>query len=155
MSKIKYINLEPFPEANFTSDINTKDHNYDLHTLADFVLTTYNVEKRKASIVWKYPGRWGISNDNPFKDNTEYKKNNDIESVQRYIALNFNNVIKYAVKPRDPEMPFSEDDCLSQILTYDSEDNYNEDVLVFEFQSGLEIKIEAEEISFDRDFKFP
>jgi hypothetical protein len=149
---MKYINLNPFPKASTTDEIYTENHYYDLHTMADFVMTTYNTENRTALLVWRYPGSWGISEDNTLKDRIDYRKKNDIEDGQRYIALIFNNIIKYSMQSRDPDMPFSEDNCLSQILTYDMEDNFNEDILVFEFHSGLTIKIEAEEVIFDRDY---
>jgi hypothetical protein len=150
MPKIKYINLKPLEPRSCSSEINTQEHYYDMHNMADFLESKYNRELQTAELVWKYPSKWFLENKYKYKDNIQYLKENDIVDEIRLIALIFKGVTRYEVKPRDPEMPFSEDNCLSQILTYD--DDFKQDALLFEFQSGLKIIIEAEEVYFDRDF---
>ena len=149
MSRIKYTNLKPLEPRSCSSEINTDEHYYDLHNLADYFESKYNTELHTAELIWKYPSKWFLNNMNDEKENKKFLMQSDIDLNVRYIALMFKGVTRYEVKPRDPEMPFSEDNCLTQILTYD--DNYNEDALSFEFQSGLKIIIEAEEVIFDRD----
>ncbi len=151
MPNIKYTNLKPLEPRNCTAEINTNSHYYDLHNMADFLESTYNTELQTAELIWKYPSRWFLNNKHDYRYNKEYLLENDIDKNVRLIALIFKGVTRYEVKPRDPEMPFSEDRCLTQILTYD--DDFKEDALQFEFQNGLKIIIEAEEVIFDRDYK--
>ena len=122
-----------------------------MHNMADFLESKYNIELQTVELVWKYPSNWFLENKNEYKDNIQYLKENDIIDKVRLIALIFKRVKRYEVKPRDPEIPFSEDNCLSQILTYN--DEFKQDALLFEFQSGLKIIIEADEVIFDRDYK--
>ena len=150
MSKIKYTNLKPFEPSSSSLEIETREHYYDLHTMADFISSTYNTEDRTAVLVWRYPGQWFLKDKNDHKYTKQYLNKNDINEVVKLIALIFKDVTRYEVQPRDLEMPFTEDNCLSGICTYD--DSFNEDALLFEFQSGLKIIIEAEEVYFDRDY---
>lgn len=119
--------------------------------MADYLESKYNTELHTAELIWKYPSSWFLNNMQDYKNNKEYLFENDIDENVRLIALIFKGVTRYEVKARDPEMPFSEDGCLTQILTYD--DDFKEEALQFEFQSGLKIVIEAEEVIFDRDYK--
>ncbi len=151
MPKIKYTNLKPLVERNTSMDIESNEHYYDLHNNADFQSVIYNVEEKTTILIWRYPGEWFLSDESPFKKDKTFLASNDIEDLVRMIAFRFKNVTRYEVIPRDPEMPYTEDNCLSQILTFD-DDDFNENVLVFEFQSGLRIKIEAEEMIFDRNY---
>ncbi|HRF66182.1 MAG TPA: hypothetical protein PK605_03465 [Ignavibacteria bacterium] len=119
--------------------------------MADFLESKYNTESQIVELIWKYPSKWFLENKNEYKDNIQYLKENDIIDKVRLIALIFKGVTRYEVKPRDPEMPFTEDNCLTQILTYD--EDFKQDALLFEFQGGLKITIEAEEVIFERDYK--
>jgi hypothetical protein len=150
MSGIKYINLKPLELRSCLADIETSAHCYDLHNMADFLMSIYNTELQTVELIWKYPSRWFLEKIKDYENNKEYLIENDIEDKVRLIAFRFTSVTRYEVKPRDPELPFTEDNCLLQILTYD--DDFNEDALLFEFQSGLKIIIEASEVHFDRDF---
>mgnify|MGYP000863864717 FL=1 len=151
MPPIKYTNLKPLEPRNCSSEINTREHNYDMHNMADFLESKYNTESQIVELIWKYPSKWFLENKNEYKDNIQYLKENDIIDKVRLIALIFKGVTRYEVKPRDPEMPFTEDNCLTQILTYD--EDFKQDALLFEFQGGLKITIEAEEVIFERDYK--
>lgn len=151
MPRIKYTNLKPLEPRNCTSEINTETHSYDLHNMADYLESKYNPELQSAELIWRYPSKWFLNNKHAYKNIKEYLLENDIHENVRLIALIFKGVTRYEVKPRDPEMPFSEDRCLTQILTYD--DDFKEEALLFEFQSGLKIIIEADEVIFDRDYK--
>lgn len=151
MPQIKYTRLRPLEPRNCTSEINTISHYYDLHNMADFLESIYNTELQTVELIWKYPGNWFLENINDYKDNIQYLRDNDITDEVRLIALIFKGVTRYEEQPRDPEMPFSEDRCITQILTYD--DDFKEEALQFEFQSGLKIIIEVEEVIFDRDYK--
>ncbi|HRE09220.1 MAG TPA: hypothetical protein PLN22_00230 [Ignavibacteria bacterium] len=151
MPPIKYTNLKPLEPRNCFSEINTREHNYDMHNMADFLESKYNTESQIVELIWKYPSKWFLENKNEYKDNIQYLKENDIIDKVRLIALIFKGVTRYEVKPRDPEMPFTEDNCLTQILTYD--EDFKQDALLFEFQGGLKITIEAEEVIFERDYK--
>ncbi|HAX50199.1 MAG TPA: hypothetical protein DCX92_14550 [Bacteroidetes bacterium] len=122
-----------------------------MHNMADFLESKYNTESQIVELIWKYPSKWFLENKNEYKDNIQYLKENDIIDKVRLIALIFKGVTRYEVKPRDPEMPFTEDNCLTQILTYD--EDFKQDALLFEFQGGLKITIEAEEVIFERDYK--
>lgn len=81
--------------------------------MADFLESTYNTELHTAELIWKYPSRWFLNNKHDYRYNKEYLLENDIDKNVRLIALIFKGVTRYEVKSRDPEMPISEDRCLT------------------------------------------
>ena len=68
----------------------------DLHNDYNFVGLDYSIEKRVLILRWvRNPGEW-VAHDSPAEVELEYRE------VQRF-----------EFRPRDLEMPFTEDDCLS------------------------------------------
>ena len=120
----------------------TQDHEFDLHNNYDFCGFAYDVAQRWLLLSWqKTKGDWALANDPPA------------------IALRIVRVRSLQVTPRDPKLPFTEDDCLSDIcfLSNDHGPSFQEQFTidktpeeswrwVFQFMSGASIVIDAEEI---------
>lgn len=71
-------------------------HSLDLHNDYDFTGLAYSVEERRVTLKWKRgSGDWVPG------------------GVPADVELVFDGVSRFQVMPRDPEMPFTEDDCLS------------------------------------------
>ena len=67
----------------------------DLHNNYDFVGLDYSIANRILVLRWlRSPGDW-VSLDSPCEVELEYR-----------------DVARFEFRPRDPEMPFTEDDCL-------------------------------------------
>jgi len=114
------------------------DHKLDLHNEFDFQEVRYSVAERSASLLWRRgTGDW-VRRDLPAS-----------------LSIEFEGVKEFRVVSRDPEMPFTEDDCLSTmgyltdepwskgniLLTADPERDW---LTAFEFQSGAVIALRAE-----------
>jgi hypothetical protein len=114
------------------------DHKLDLHNNFDFQEVRYSVAERSASLWWRRgSGDW-VRRDLPAT-----------------LSIEFEGVKEFRVVGRDPEMPFTEDDCLSTmgfltdepwskgniLLTADPERDW---LTAFEFQSGAVIALRAE-----------
>ena len=119
---------------------------WDLHNFADFegleLLPAYDAVMMK----WTVPKRtnpWGSP-----------------ENKSSGMKLYFDNLQFLQISPRDSEMPFTEDACVSRILMVDPHVQHAEPYmrtranwapndsfrLVFEFQSGRIIEIESETV---------
>lgn len=71
------------------------DYELGLHNDFNFRETRYSVLDRTASLKWvRSNGKW-VGTNNP-----------------AFISLNFFEVSEFRFLPRDPELPFTEDDCL-------------------------------------------
>jgi hypothetical protein len=110
---------------------------YDLHNDFDFVGINYIIETQSATLKWKRgTGNW-VNQNQP-----------------KFIVLSISNVSQFEFKPRDPEMPFTEDDCLESFGFLSNDDWCDGQFWVdnppdenwlwsFAFQSGAEIIIRA------------
>lgn len=111
----------------------------DLHNIYDFRSIQYLQEERRIDLAWSR--------------GTGDRVN---RSLPGQLVLTFSAVTKFALNPRDPDMPYSEDSCLA-FLTFSPPDfsldfqaqfpgyRGNCEHLTFGFQSGLAFKIWAEE----------
>lgn len=68
----------------------------DLHNNYDFTGVAYSVEARRVTLQWRKVEGDSIG-----------------DSLPAEVELVFEGVSHFQVMPRDPEMPFTEDDCLS------------------------------------------
>jgi hypothetical protein len=114
-------------------------HELDMHNDYDFVSMRYCVNDRTASLNWERSRRDGI-----------------LQSLPKAVEISFTSVISFEFRPRDPELPFTEDDCLNT-AGFLSPDNPSNEVFVavdiidpnwkhaFEFMSGAIIGIQANE----------
>ncbi|NJK93435.1 MAG: hypothetical protein HC904_17435 [Blastochloris sp.] len=111
----------------------------DLHNNYDFTEITYSVAERSATLTWvRSSGDWVLATD-PLG-----------------LQLEFHGVSCFRFVPRDPEMPFTEDDCLS-CAGYWTDEDWCDGVMIceaapetewlraFEFQSGAIVAIAADE----------
>ena len=141
---MKYINMEEFPKDIYTNSIHSKGIEYELSDVADFYSFEYDVNLRKVFLRWRFPGMWLLENLETYKK--DYLKKYKIKkNKQRILTLVLHEVIYCEVKPRDKDMPFTEDDSLASI---DFDHSIKSERLVFEFRSGTEISIEAAKIEF-------
>ncbi len=130
-----------------TEDFTIKDAIYlvsgentlDLHNNYDFTEITYSVAKRQATLTWIRSNRSSVPTTEPM-----------------HLHLEFHGVTSFHFMPRDSEIPFTEDDCLSSvghwtnegwckgvmICEADSETGWHR---AFQFQSGATVAIAADE----------
>lgn len=148
--QLKYLNLEPFHDCSV--EIISSGHCYELHNNADFYGLRNEITDRIVKLIWKYPGNWYLEEGKKFwGENQQYLDENDLKGEPGFIALIFEKVMSIEVRPRDFEIPFTEDICLAGIYNFDMKSE--KEALVFEFMSGVEIIIVAEAVHFERDFK--
>ena len=76
--------------------LDTDSESFDLHNCFDFIGLEYDVSARTLRL------RWTPSAYAP-------------QGEQRSITVTFQQVTNFFAEPRDPEMPFTEDDCLSDV----------------------------------------
>ena len=118
------------------------DKYYDVHNCFDFIGFDYDVSKRTIILNWiKNSGDW-VPSDSPNR-----------------LSLHLEGVYLFKAKERDPDVPFTEDDCLSSIGFlwnelieemggyHSHEPKENCTHLSMEFMSGLAIKIGADSAS--------
>ena len=111
----------------------------DLHNNYDFSEITYSVAERRVTLTWlRSSGDWVPAT----------------EPLQ--VQLEFHGVSCFRFIPRDPEMPFTEDNCLSS-AGYWTDEDWCDGVMIcdadpetewrraFEFQSGAIMTIAADE----------
>jgi len=136
--RVKAMKLENFSVSDDNIALEVDDMYLDLHNNFDFKAIEYNVDKRVIRLLWaKTPGEWVP------------------EKSPRTITLEFLGVKRFKMNARDPNIPFTEDDCLSTIGflppdMWDYMDSYSphkpsaEDDLLMDFMSGAVLKIKAE-----------
>lgn len=129
--------LRNFELANI--DLEQNGEVYDLHNNFDFVGFSYEVLERKIELKWRLSsGDWVP------------------EGMPSLITINISKVSHFSAIPRDPELPYTEDDCLDCVAFVEAsgntEDSYivnspadNELHYVFQFMSGLKLRIQAGE----------
>ena len=111
------------------------EQEFDLHNCFDFRSFDYNVANRTASLKWcRGSGEWIDRN------------------LAAGVRIEFFDVDYLKIRPRDPELPFTEDDCLAS-FGYDCDEDWTNGQFwmdgpadptwrwSFLFQSGAEIVI--------------
>ena len=111
----------------------------DLHNNYDFTEITYSVANQRATLTWvRSSGDW-VPVTEPLQ-----------------LQLEFHGITCFRFMPRDPEMPFSENDCLSG-AGYWTDEDWCDGVMIcdtvpetewlraFDFQSGAIVAIAADE----------
>jgi hypothetical protein len=114
-------------------------HELDLHNNYDFLGLDYSIERRSLTLCWQRgTGKWVP------------------EKAPHSLTLIFSEVSHFRFLPRDAEMPFTEDDCVSTFGYWTNEewangvvmlaDNQQPDpnwMTAIEFQSGAIIIVRA------------
>lgn len=131
---------------NFTFDSSNEigldgKHRYiDLHNCFDWQSINYFSEERRVKMSWiRSTGDWVQA------------------GLPPTLELDFRGVSGFAACPRDSELPFTEDSCLSSVTfsppeyASDFESNFegyrsDSEHITFLFQSGFGVKIWAEEV---------
>ena len=116
-------------------------HHWDLHNFADFIQLRYAPGERLVVLAWSVPEHAT----NPWGD-----PSNSALGCQ----IHFEGVSYFAVSPRDPKTPVSEDatlECVSKVQPVQSERRYRRAWhpgepfrLRFEFHGGTAIEVESE-----------
>lgn len=102
-------------------EINYLEKIFDLHNAAEFAKIEYQVNLRSLIISWNYYPEYGKDSVTP-------------------VSLHFIRTNEFEISPRDIQMPYSEDDCLQEIISGDK--------LKFKFTSGIQITVAAESVYF-------
>jgi Na+-transporting NADH:ubiquinone oxidoreductase subunit NqrF len=122
--------------------LNVADKKFDLHNDFELLGFNYDLDSRRFIMKWqKSLGDWVAPN------------------LPNQLSLLFDNVAYLSISPRDPEMPYSEDSCLSFLgylrpedktvmdgflVEEMAQDDYD---IIFIFQSGLAIKVFADTVT--------
>jgi hypothetical protein len=114
-------------------------HELDLHNFFDFEEVHYSVAQRVATLRRHRSRREGVS-----------------QSLPERVQIDFREVSAFRFHPRDPEVPFTEDNCLRDagywvdedwakgIIICDSPDQADPNwFTAFEFMSGAMIAVQA------------
>lgn len=140
---MKFLNMEPLLKDEM-NDLYIKSFGkiYDFHNDADFKTLEYFISDKKVNLIWDYPSKWFI-NDAFWWNNKSYLENHKMyNKISRKIKFEFEAVLSLQIDPRDKDMPFTEDNTLSDILIEDSvEPDYAK--ITFEFQSGMRVIIDS------------
>lgn len=121
--------------------LNCENRHIDLHNNFNFIHFEFNIETMTLVLKWvKSASDWVQEDELP------------------HFTLLHKNVSYLTVSPRDPEMPLSEDSCLSNVTFFPSSSrdisdcifdksfpNEDDDIL-YMFQSGQVIRVHCEEI---------
>ncbi len=111
----------------------------DLHNDYDFVGFKYSVAGRRVTLSWRKAVRERIP-----------------ATLPAELELLFEDVSRFQVIPRDPDMPFTEDNCLA-CAGWWTDEEWSDGVMIcesdggngwlraFQFQSGAVVVIAAEE----------
>ncbi|MCK9202325.1 MAG: hypothetical protein M0P42_14430 [Gallionella sp.] len=121
-------------------ELEVGDSCFDLHNNFDFEGFSYGVANRSLAMKWKR----GIGDWVPLGSPLE-------------IEVKIEGVIHFSVTPRNPELPFSEDDCLNCVSFVEPDQPIDDCFItavapiptelhyIFQFMSGLNIRVQAEE----------
>ncbi len=115
-------------------------HELDLHNTYDFCDLHYSVKERSLLLRWRRSERDGIPS-----------------SLPSLITLEYRGVTEFRFRPRDPALPFTEDDCLRDygywtdedwadgVMVCDQSQDCDEQFLTaLEFMSGAMIAVQAD-----------
>ncbi|MGZ5505290.1 MAG: hypothetical protein ACXWJX_14655 [Limisphaerales bacterium] len=77
----------------------------DLHNNFDFENLAYSIEQRSLVLRWRRSEREWVPTNTPAS-----------------VTIEFRNVTEFRFRPRDPKLPFTEDDCVSTFGYWTDED---------------------------------
>ena len=124
---MKFNGCNPFSPEKPTIEISYSGKVWDLHNDAEFLGFSYIVKAKAISLKWRYyyEAEGGLLNE--------------------VITLEFLDVAEFEVKSRDRAMPYSEDDCLSEMIYF-----ADKNIFVLKFQGGQELRVSSEEMSWKK-----
>jgi len=116
-------------------------HELDLHNLFDFQELRYSVAERSLSLLWRRSEREGVP-----------------ASLPASATIEFRGVTDFRFRPRDPDLPFTEDYCLRDSGYWTDEDWAKGSLIIvdeptkadepwltaIEFMSGAMILVQAD-----------
>lgn len=116
-------------------------HELDIHNCYDFQELRYSVAERTLSLLWRRSERDGVPATLPVS-----------------ATIEFCDVTEFRFRPRDPKMPFTEDDCVRNFGYWTDEDWAEDSVMIchdpqtidkqalnaLEFMSGARVIVQAD-----------
>ncbi|MES2569681.1 MAG: hypothetical protein V4710_06450 [Verrucomicrobiota bacterium] len=116
-------------------------HELDLHNDFDFQELRYSVAERNLSLLWRRSAREGVP-----------------VTLPALAAIEFRGVTEFRFQARDPQLPFTEDDCLRDFGHWTDEDWAEGSVMILvepekaderwltaiEFMSGAIVLVQAD-----------
>ena len=116
-------------------------HELDIHNCYDFQELRYSVAERTLSLLWRRSEREGVPATLPVS-----------------ATIEFRGVNEFRFRPRDPKMPFTEDDCVRNFGYWTDEDWAEDSVMIcndpqtideqalnaIEFMSGARVIVQAD-----------
>lgn len=145
---MEFSNLKPLPFN--TSEIESEGKLYELHNDADFYEARYLLEADEVYLIWKYPSEWFL-NEPKSKFREDYFEIHNINPGKTtFIALCFKDVTSYTLTCEEDDLT-----CENKFCLLDIENDFvdGRKGLLFNFLSGMTIRIEAKEVFFKYDFK--
>ena len=88
-------------------------HELDIHNCYDFQELRYSVAERTCSFLWRRSKRNGVP-----------------ASLPASATIEFRGVTEFRFRPRDPKMPFTEDDCVRNFGYWTDEDWAEDSVMI-------------------------
>lgn len=122
---MKFSGCDPFKSSQSTIEISNQSKIWDLHNDAVLLDFSYSIKERELVLNWQYY----------FEDQRKLSS--------RIISLIFTGVSCLEVTKRDQAMPYSEDDCLSEMI-YDASNNS----FIVKLMGGQRIKVSSDELIF-------
>jgi hypothetical protein len=126
-------------------EVELDERAYDLHNFYSLDIFKYEINARRITLEFSKRSEQWVPPEEPNK-----------------ICFIFSRVSHFSAQERDPEVPYTEDDCIESIgavgpeaLTKDfylADDLPPDHHLVLRFQSGLIIRLQAEEASCELCF---
>ena len=126
-------------------EVEVDERAYDLHNFYSLDFLKYEINDRRVVLEFSKRSESWVPPEEPNK-----------------ICLNFVCISHFSAQERDPKMPYTEDDCIESIGVVEPEaltkdfyltDDFPQDHhLVLRFQSGLFIRLQAEEASCELCF---
>lgn len=119
---MKFTGCNPLKSLTSSIEIVCDGVMWDLHNVGEFQGFSFICKERKLIFNWVY-----------FDENGH--------PIDKLFRLEFLNVSAFEAKKRDNGIPFSEDDCLSEIIFNEMEDSF-----ILKFMGGQEIIIFCNEL---------
>lgn len=145
---MEFLNLKPLPSS--LCEIESDGKTYELHNDAELYEVKYLIETQETYLIWKYPSLWFRNQPRSNFREDYFATHNITPDNTCFIALHFKDVSTFSITGKDSESFTNDDTSLSEIVA-----DYKEgkEGLRFDFHSGMEIRVEAKEVSFLYDFK--
>ena len=119
---MQFEGCDPIGDNTPTIEISSKRKVWDIHNAGELLGICYKNKERILILFWDYYA----------------------EAKKISCRIKLSDVIFFETKRRDPEIPFSEDDCLTEFTI-------SGNIVTFKFWGGMEIQAKATVFHFEVD----